>query len=265
MIIKKIVAPYLKSLFLFCIYFLLIYSAEKILIYFLNYEWSIEFISTYLYFFDTVVYSFFLALTCLYMIKKKNNCFIKWSLDFKLLISIFFSIILLSIIENFLINIDYIFLDKDFPLNVYLYSRIEIIADFLNIVILASIFEELLFRKITIDFFFERGIIIEGIIVSSLMFSLIHFINLEFSSTRFISYFLFGLFYSYLYIKTKKVIYPIIAHAITNFIWLFLKVFQEQYLNILGLLNFNLIYIFVILLSVILFFLLARYTERKIL
>lgn len=74
----------------------------------------------------------------------------------------------------------------------------------------APIFEELFFRKMLIDRSIKYGARI-SIILSALLFGLFHG-NLN----QFFYAFLMGGFFSYVYIKTGKVIYTIVLHAIVN-------------------------------------------------
>lgn len=78
-------------------------------------------------------------------------------------------------------------------------------------VILAPIFEELLFRKAIIDRTAKYG---EGIsiVFSGFMFGLFHGNFNQFAYAMFL-----GMFFGYIYIKTKNILYPITLHFITNF------------------------------------------------
>lgn len=77
--------------------------------------------------------------------------------------------------------------------------------------IIAPIFEEFFFRKMLIDRTIKYGAKV-SIILSALLFGLFHG-NLN----QFFYAFLMGGFFAYVYIKTGKIIYPIILHAIVNF------------------------------------------------
>jgi membrane protease YdiL (CAAX protease family) len=77
--------------------------------------------------------------------------------------------------------------------------------------ILAPIFEEFFFRKMLIDKTIRYGAKV-SIILSALLFGLFHG-NLN----QFFYAFLMGGFFAYVYIKTGKIIYPIVLHAIVNF------------------------------------------------
>lgn len=82
---------------------------------------------------------------------------------------------------------------------------------FVLTVIAAPIFEELFFRKFLIDRMVVYGEWI-SVVISGLMFGLFHG-NLS----QFPYAFALGAFFAYIYIRTGKIIYPIIMHAIINF------------------------------------------------
>lgn len=85
---------------------------------------------------------------------------------------------------------------------------------YINIIILsivAPIFEEIFFRKLLIDRTIKYGATL-SIILSATLFGLFHGNLNQFFYTFFI-----GGFFAYVYIKTGKIIYPIILHAIINF------------------------------------------------
>lgn len=87
----------------------------------------------------------------------------------------------------------------------------SIYINLLIICIVAPIFEELFFRKILIERTIKYGAKL-SIILSALIFALFHG-NLS----QFFYAFLLGGFLAYIYIKTGKIIYPIIIHACVNF------------------------------------------------
>ena len=91
-------------------------------------------------------------------------------------------------------------------------GEINPVANFLIIVVIAPIMEELLFRKFLIDRISAYG---EGIAVflSALMFGLFHG-NLG----QFIYAFVLGIFFGFFYIKTKNLLYPILLHMMINFL-----------------------------------------------
>ena len=83
---------------------------------------------------------------------------------------------------------------------------------FLVTVIAAPIFEELFFRKFFIDRTLHFGEV-PAMLLSGFMFGMFHG-NLS----QFPYAFTIGVFFAYLYIRTGKLIYPIMLHAIINFL-----------------------------------------------
>lgn len=85
-------------------------------------------------------------------------------------------------------------------------------TNFLVMVICAPIAEELLFRKLLIDRTAKYG---EGcaVLFSGLLFGLFHG-NLN----QFVYAFVLGLFFGFIYVKTRTIIYSILMHMVINFI-----------------------------------------------
>lgn len=103
-------------------------------------------------------------------------------------------------------------------LRIYTYeATLEVIQNvpwyvaFLFAVILAPIFEELVFRKLIIERVSVYG---EKL---ALLFSAVLFAFFHMSVQQFFYAFLAGLVFGYLYIRTRKLIYPVILHALVNF------------------------------------------------
>lgn len=92
-----------------------------------------------------------------------------------------------------------------------LISTADLWVNLLIISIFAPICEEILFRKFLIDRTIKYGAKV-SIILSAVMFGLFHG-NLN----QFFYTFLMGGFFAYVYIRTGKITYPIILHAIVNF------------------------------------------------
>ena len=98
-------------------------------------------------------------------------------------------------------------------------------ANFLIVVIAAPIMEELLFRKVLIDRTARYG---EGVsmILSGLMFGLFHG-NLN----QFMYAFVIGMFFGFIYVKTRNIKYTIILHMIVNFIGGFISSIMLDLIN----------------------------------
>lgn len=132
--------------------------------------------------------------------------------------------------------------------------------------IIGPIFEEILFRKILIDKTIKYGARI-SIIISALLFGLFHG-----NVNQFFYAFLMGGFFAYVYIKTGKIIYPIILHLIVNLMGsvISLKLIQSISNLYSGSINlfdasFVIIYVIIILILVIigLILLLTKFKTAK--
>ena len=90
-------------------------------------------------------------------------------------------------------------------------SSISLPVNLFVVVFCAPIMEELLFRKTLIDRTAQFG---EGValVFSGLVFGLFHGNLVQFAYAFFL-----GMFFGFIYIKTKNIIYPIILHMIVNF------------------------------------------------
>lgn len=90
-------------------------------------------------------------------------------------------------------------------------SNISLPVNLFVVVFCAPIMEELLFRKTLIDRTAQFG---EGLalVFSGLVFGLFHGNLVQFAYAFFL-----GMFFGFIYIKTKNIIYPIILHMIVNF------------------------------------------------
>ncbi len=99
---------------------------------------------------------------------------------------------------------------------VNLTTSISLPVNLFVVVICAPIMEELLFRKTLIDRTAQFG---EGIsiVFSGLVFGLFHGNLVQFGYA-----FLLGVFFGFIYIKTKNIVYPIILHVVINFFGSFL-------------------------------------------
>ena len=91
-----------------------------------------------------------------------------------------------------------------------LINNSDIWFNLLVISILGPIFEEILFRKMLIDRTIKYGAKV-SIILSAVLFGFFHG-----NINQFFYAFLMGGFLAYVYIRTGKIIYPIILHAIVN-------------------------------------------------
>lgn len=86
-------------------------------------------------------------------------------------------------------------------------SPLAIIGTFLSTVLIAPVFEELVFRGIIFQRWAYRWNVRVAIVLSSLVFALLHF---SFST------FIVGIVLSLIYIRTRTLLIPIIMHALNN-------------------------------------------------
>lgn len=131
------------------------------------------------------------------------------------------------------------------------------LANLFIIVICAPFAEELLFRKFLIDRTIQYGEL-SCVIFSSFVFALYHG-NLN----QFIYAFPLGLFFAFLYVKTRDIRYSITIHMAVNFLGSFvsqtLMDYSEQLLNI-----YSMIIVYAMLAGIILFLLFhKRFTLQK--
>ncbi|GEK89854.1 hypothetical protein APU01nite_18930 [Alkalibacterium putridalgicola] len=82
----------------------------------------------------------------------------------------------------------------------------------INTVVLAPVIEEFIFRGIILNKWAEKSSNTRALIISSLLFGLLHI------GSFIIPQFIGGLLYGIVYIKTKKLIYPILMHSISNLV-----------------------------------------------
>ena len=138
----------------------------------------------------------------------------------------------------------------------------DILLNLIIISIIGPIFEELFFRKLLIDRTIKYGAKI-SIILSATLFGLMHG-NLN----QFFYAFLLGGFFSYTYIKTGKIIYPILLHICLNLMGSVLSLFVLESANaitqgIYTSFDIGLILIYVLILLLVMIFGLYGLTQYK--
>ena len=138
----------------------------------------------------------------------------------------------------------------------------DILLNLIIISIIGPIFEELLFRKLLIDRTIKYGAKI-SIILSATLFGLMHG-NLN----QFFYAFLLGGFFSYIYIKTGKIIYPILLHICLNLMGSVLSLFVLGSANAIAQgtyasFDIGLILIYVLILLLVMIFGLYGLTQYK--
>ena len=93
---------------------------------------------------------------------------------------------------------------------------------FLGMVIIAPIFEELIFRGIILAGYLKNYSPLKAILASSFLFGFVH-LNI----TQFIGGFFFGMFFGWAYYKTRSISFSIILHAAVNFLPFLVLVFAD--------------------------------------
>lgn len=102
-------------------------------------------------------------------------------------------------------------------------SLLVYVLFFINICILAPIYEEILFRGILLRRFTLRWSPQKSIIISSIIFGIIHLnpINVIFA-------FALGCVLGYAYLKTKNIVVPMLLHSFNNFLAFIQFVYTNQ-------------------------------------
>jgi membrane protease YdiL (CAAX protease family) len=125
------------------------------------------------------------------------------------------------------------------------------IASFLLMVIIAPVFEELVYRGIILDGLLKRYSAFTAIIVSSLLFGIVH-LNPE----QFIAGFIVGVFAGWIYYKTRNLMLTMILHATINLVGYFQNIYIDvilKYETIVELYGGLTRYIFIIIVCIALF------------
>ncbi|QFT87382.1 CAAX amino terminal protease self- immunity [Bacillus sp. THAF10] len=92
------------------------------------------------------------------------------------------------------------------------------------VAVAGPIMEEIIFRKIIFGAIYKRFNFAAGLVVSSLLFALVH---QDFK--HLLIYFVMGGIFAFLYVKTKRIIVPIIAHVgMNSFVVIVQFVFRED-------------------------------------
>ncbi|MDL2270600.1 CPBP family intramembrane metalloprotease [Methanobrevibacter sp. OttesenSCG-928-I08] len=139
--------------------------------------------------------------------KQFKNIFNRFSFKhilFIVLINIFFSCGMIIVSDLFLDSLSYSIIPS--------LKIIGVLSGIISSVIIAPLFEELLFRGIILQKLNKRLGIIVSILISSILFGIIHDLGGIFSA------FIFGICMCILYIKSNNILVPIFAHALNNLI-----------------------------------------------
>ena len=107
-----------------------------------------------------------------------------------------------------------------------------------SILIIAPIFEELIFRKYLLGNLLKQNSVLKSIFISSLCFSLFHLPDFR----NILPTFIFGIITAFIYLKTKKITYTIFFHFISNLIFIILNLNGATIFENLEKLHFNILY-----------------------
>ena len=246
---------YIKSLLILIA--LLIYSFfyEKLLLYFVNNGVFSKISSEYFNLADTIFY--LPIIFCAIFFFKDIRINEKVNIGYFVMICLI--AFLFKVIENPIVNINSILEHKRIiiPDNTDdKYDVFPFILSFFNVVLLTSLSEEFLFRKLILSFFNKKNIFI-GCIFSSILFSAYHFSFENITSTKPLIIFFLGLILSLIFVK-YGLFYSILLHSCYNFLWLLIDINKMGYAKLLNNSNFSYSYWCIIGLSLIIFFYLLK-------
>lgn len=240
------------SLVAITLYLVIIYGFKCLFAFILLRDEFLDVNESYLGLTETIVYLFLLIVT-LNFIKKKEPLNFKSGLAqlnlrnvcLVLLATIFYRVLEDPILRfNVINNLDTVPVFQS-----QFISVIDQSITFCNLVLLASTFEELFFRRIILEFFKKRSLKF-GIVFSSFLFALIHVNEHYLDFPILITAFTFSIIASIIYLR-YNVFYSILFHSTYNFLWYLLVLYKQNYWNSLAYLNFNYCYWLIICFSLI--------------
>lgn len=234
----------------FILYFLsitilgLLLSSNIVADFFLNIDES------YWLFLNLFVYLLLIAITIIYtkvygIVKLPT---INRKITIQSIIHVVIIVILFRIMEDPILRMNIILKDSIPVINTNKVTPLlELVSTIMGIALLAPIFEELLFRRVMLNFYDTKYIIV-GIVLSSLFFAFIHF-NLSYTNYESVfSKFIFGVIACFVYIK-KGLFHSILLHISYNTLWLIINENERQYWNVLQKLDFGVWYWVIVVLS----------------
>ncbi|WP_374463964.1 type II CAAX prenyl endopeptidase Rce1 family protein [Chryseobacterium sp.] len=247
---------YLKSLIIFILLLIYSFCYEKILLHFINNGTFNNLSNEYFNLADTI---FYIPILIFFIFFYKNQPINKREINYKRFINILLLVVLFKIIENPITNIKFILENENSLLtagNSQKYGALYFVLSFINVVLLTSLVEELIFRKVIISFFDKKNILY-GCIFSSILFATYHFNISNIYSVKPLISLLLGFLLSLIYTKLG-LFYSIVFHSLYNLLWLVLNNNNLIYFKILNWLNFSYEYWVIIFCSLILFFYFLR-------
>lgn len=227
-----------------CLYFLLIEGIGLLL----TSELAIEILSNiderFLLFLDSFIYLILIGIAVIFIYKYIGILYDVPSskVALKNFIQIILIAILIRIFEDPILRMDIITGRNELPDAKIENTKplIELVSMVFSTVLLVSVLEEILFRKIMLSFFNQRNLFV-GIIISSLIFASIHFNSLFPNYIPVFLIFLFGLVLCFIYIR-YGLFYSILLHIIYNAIWLITLENENLYWSIISKLDYGLWY-----------------------
>jgi len=246
----------------FVSYFLILYIFNSLFSFLLLREEFVDIEEYYIDLIETVIYSFLILFSLLFIKKRKYSLVRRFSGS-----STVFLMLLLTVLYRLLEDPILRFSVIDGLEAVPALSKAEYTSSvsqfiiFFNLIILAAIFEELLFRKIMLSFFKSNNVNF-GIVFCSFLFALIHLKGWHFNLPILISSFSFSVLASIIYLK-YDIIHSVVFHSSYNILWCILLMKKQEYWDVLVFLNFGYYYWLTILGSLIGFMFLSYYLFVK--
>lgn len=239
----------LKSIAVLLIYFLISFAFEKLFLYVLVRDKFLEIDPVFVQLVETLIIIFFIIISIVYIKKVISDDNEKIRIQPKWIVIAVGLAIIFRIIEDPLLRKEIIFGEINLPdnINYVLRGNLELAVIIMNSVLLIPISEELIFRKIMLNFYSSKYLFL-GILISSLLFSLIH---INFDDINFfilLIFFVFGFFASIIYVRFG-LIYSIIFHGGFNLIWFLTVNNFIDYWGILKKLDFGYFYWIPIIIS----------------
>ncbi|GAB5566107.1 MAG: hypothetical protein Wins2KO_31700 [Winogradskyella sp.] len=254
----------INSILVLIIYYLLYFGFERLLEYLLLRGFFDNIDPDYILFVSPLINIFFILILMWFLRKKKNTCDKRIILNFKSVFIVCVFTITFFVIKEPFMRLDLILGNIEIPpiINKKQRSIIDLTTSFINIIILVPIFEELLFRKIVLNFFSKNHILI-AIISSSIAFALIHLKFNDIDIIELVILFCFGITACLIYLRFGFG-YNVLFHILSNSIWFFIDTSRVEYWGILRKLNFGIIYWVIIIICMSIFFYLCSVLFNKV-
>ncbi|GAA3594110.1 CPBP family intramembrane metalloprotease [Flavivirga amylovorans] len=259
---KKILANYKKAIIIFISFFIISRLVTIILFFTIDYN-SFLSDSSYSFALSDVIYSIIMLIIIAYFDKKNktvNKTDLSYDKNYSFLLLLILGSILFRVCIDPIIRLDEILNISNLPaedqrINKTVYENIFI---FLDVVLLAPIIEEIVFRGYILNAL-NKIKFNSKILLSSLLFTLIH-VPLELTSL--IPVFILGVILGYIAMRFK-LIYAIIFHALYNLIWFIIDFNSNDYWDLISSLNFRYTYWGLVLICLSAFLLVFKKIHHK--